>query len=231
MFRGLYESRFEDCTDIIKQFLYDKLQLNPSEILIERAHRLGKRMRLQFSKRSIIAAFNNYVDTVQILGKAYLLKGSQFSIDRDYPAEILNARKQLWPRFKELKQTKRVRDTITIRYPAQLVKNREVIEDALPEWTDMMRKSRISNGVNTNKNAQPQTSKYQGSYKNQSSCQCQRQYESLVIPSKSDVADGAGRWIAGTELEDADFDNSSKCNVSQMNVTMTLCVKDLAINS
>ena len=134
-----------------------------SEILIERAHRLGKRTRLQFSKRPIIAAFNNYVDTVQILGKAYLLKGSQFSIDRDYPAEILNARKQLWPRFKELKQTKRVRDTITIRYPAQLVKNREVIEDALPEWTDMMRKSRISNVVNTNKNAQPQTSNYQGS--------------------------------------------------------------------
>ena len=53
-----------------------------------------------------------------------------YVIDRDYPAEILNARKQLWPRFKELKQTKRVRDTITIRYPAQLVKNREVIEDA-----------------------------------------------------------------------------------------------------
>ena len=210
IFRGLYESRSEDCTDIIKQFFYDKLQLNPSEILIERAHRLGKRTRLQFSKRPIIAAFNSYVDTVQILGKAYLLKGSQFSIDRDYPAEILNARKQLWPRFKELKQTKRVRDTITIRYPAQLVKNREVIEDALPEWTDMMRKSRISNVVNTNKNAQPQTSNYQGSYKNQSSRQ--RQYESWAIPSKSDVADGAGRWIAGTELEDADFDNSSKCD-------------------
>ena len=45
--------------------------------------------------------FNNYVDIVQFLGKAYLLKGSQFSIDRDYLAEILNARKQLWPRFKE----------------------------------------------------------------------------------------------------------------------------------
>ena len=122
IFHGLYESRSEDCTDIIKQFLYDKLQLDPSEILIERAHRVGKRARLQFSKRPINAAFNNYVDNVQILGKAYLLKGSQFSIDRDYPAEILNARKQLWPRFKELKQTKRVRDTITIRYPAQLVK-------------------------------------------------------------------------------------------------------------
>ena len=26
------------------------------------------------------------------------------------------------------------------------------------------------------------------------------------------MADGAGRWIAGTELEDADFDNSSKCD-------------------
>ena len=72
----------------------------------------------------------------------------------------------------------------------------------------MMRKSRISNVVNTNKNAQPQTSNYQGSCKNQSSRQ--RQYKSWVIPSKSDVADDAGRWIAGTQLEDADFDNSSK---------------------
>ena len=38
----------------------------------------------------------------------------------------------LWPRFNELRQNKRERDTVEIRYPAQLVKNNVVIEDAFP---------------------------------------------------------------------------------------------------
>ena len=36
IFRGLYESRSEDCTDIIKQFLYDKLQLNPIDFELKK---------------------------------------------------------------------------------------------------------------------------------------------------------------------------------------------------
>ena len=43
----------------------------------------------------------------KILKNARLLRGTRYSVDRDYPAEITNARKLLWPRFKELRQNKR----------------------------------------------------------------------------------------------------------------------------
>lgn len=151
IFRGLYESsRNDDCIAFVKEFLETELRLDASRITIERAHRLGRKKRYQFSRRPIIAAFNNYADTVRILEYANMLRGSQFSIDRDYPLEIYNARKLLWPRYKELKRNKRERDQVSIRYPAQLVKNNEVIEDAFPEWFEMTKKSRIQSVLSAN---------------------------------------------------------------------------------
>lgn len=68
------------------------------------------------------------------------LKGSQFRIDRDYPKEITAARQRLWPRFKELKsQNKKV----SLQYPARLVLNGRVIEDALPDWYEVLKADRI----------------------------------------------------------------------------------------
>ena len=130
---------------MLKQFFEVDLELNPElhGIVIERAHRFGRKTRNRFSKRPIIAAFNNYSDTVKILNSARLLRGTQFSVDRYYPAEITNARKLLWPRYKALKQNKRERDTVESQYPARLVKNNVVIEDAFPGWTDVMKGTRV----------------------------------------------------------------------------------------
>ena len=134
---------------VLKQFLNNDLQLNPDSegMIIEREHRLGRKTRMRFSKRPIIAAFNNYSGTEKIRKNARLLRGTRSSVDRDYPAEITNARKLLWPRFKELRQNKRQRDTVEIRYPAQLVKNNVVIEDAFPGWNDIMKGNKISPSV------------------------------------------------------------------------------------
>ena len=73
----------------------------------------------------------NYSGLQKILYNARLLRGTLFSFDNDYPAEMTNARKLLWPHFKELKQNKREGDTVVIRLPAQLVKNNVFIDDAL----------------------------------------------------------------------------------------------------
>ena len=82
---------------VVKQFLRNDLQVNPDAegIIIGRAHRLGRKTHTRFSKRPIIATFNNYADTEKVLNNARLLRGTHFSVDKDYPAEITNARKSL----------------------------------------------------------------------------------------------------------------------------------------
>ena len=47
--------------------------------------------------------FRDYCDVELIFSKANLLKNTNFSIDRDMPKEISDARKRLWPQFKSLK--------------------------------------------------------------------------------------------------------------------------------
>ena len=79
----------------LNSFFNVDLQLAPDmdDIVNEKAHRLCRKTHMRFSKRPIIAAFNTYSDTVNILNSARLLRGTHFSIDRDYPAEIMNAMK------------------------------------------------------------------------------------------------------------------------------------------
>lgn len=85
-------------------------------------------------------AFRDYIDTERIIERAYRLKGSKFGIDRDYPKEIAAARQLLWPRFKELKQHN---NNVSLQYPARLVLNGRVIEDALPDWYEVLKATRI----------------------------------------------------------------------------------------
>ena len=100
LFRGFPDSRDEDCRRVIRNFLEEKLGVEEPPT-IERAHRLGRFYRLKRS-RPIIVAFSFYVDTedLKILSLAGSLKGTSFSINRDYPMEITNARRTLWPQFK-----------------------------------------------------------------------------------------------------------------------------------
>ena len=66
---------------------------------IERAHSVGKFK--QGACRPVIAAFHDYQDTKEIMSNARKLKGTNLSVNRDYPAEIVEARKVLFPLYKE----------------------------------------------------------------------------------------------------------------------------------
>lgn len=72
----------------------DQLQLDDarSSIVIDRAHRLGKRRNRAFSRRPIIVAFKDFADTERILSRGYFLKGTRFGVNRDYPMEINEVR-------------------------------------------------------------------------------------------------------------------------------------------
>ena len=86
IFRGFFEFRNENCTDVMYQFLYEQLNLDAESVVIERAHRLG-RWDPNKRKRPMIVLFRNYQSVEKIIDKAWMLGNTPYRIDRDYPRE------------------------------------------------------------------------------------------------------------------------------------------------
>lgn len=148
LFHGIPEVVNEDSVSIIKEFLSTKLKL-PSiiDIHIQRAHRLG---RMQYNRggrgfrprhRPIIVALRDDQDVDEILSNANRLTGTPFGINRDYPPEIVQARKDLYPMMKRYRAEK-PGSKVTIQFPARLVIDRTVIVDKFPDWHEVLRRSR-----------------------------------------------------------------------------------------
>ena len=70
---------------------------------IERAHRLGEK-RDDGKPRPIVAKFLRYQDKEYIRKSAYLLKGTKIGIAEQFPKEIAEARKKLYPVMKKSKK-------------------------------------------------------------------------------------------------------------------------------
>ena len=90
--------------------------------------------------RPIIVAFGQYRNTNTILETAYMLRGSDFSVSLDLPKEILNARKNLMPQYKQQQQIRG--NKVTLEYPAKLIVNGQVIADGFPDWHRYMQTDR-----------------------------------------------------------------------------------------
>lgn len=148
--KGLCEHAAENCFELINEFLFNELELDSRNICIDRAHRIGKRRGFGISRRPMIVAFRDFQDTVRIMDRAFKLKGSRFGLDRDYPHEISNARKLLWNRYKELKAAGR---EVTLEYPARLVVARKVVEDAFPDWYEVLKVNRVEPIISEEVNA------------------------------------------------------------------------------
>ncbi|MEW8548621.1 MAG: hypothetical protein AB2693_34400 [Candidatus Thiodiazotropha sp.] len=140
LFHGLRETRNENCIDIVCQFVQDQLQIQISDLDISRAHRLGRFDRNR--DRPIIVAFQAYPTAEKIMKQGYCLKDTNFSISRDYPLEIIRARKTLWPEYKQIK-VQNPNAKVAIVYPAKLIINGRVVKDLFPEWDNVLRGSRI----------------------------------------------------------------------------------------
>ena len=147
LFWGVPETLGEDCIALVKDFLSDKLHLDHDKIFIQRAHRLGKLKQRshrggQPKHRPIIAAFRDYPDVELILSNADKLGGTSCGINRDYPQEIVNARKPLFREKKALK-LKHPTASISVQFPAKLVKDGRVIRDMFPEWHTVLKRDRL----------------------------------------------------------------------------------------
>ena len=147
VFWGITENMRIECKQLIQNFMRDELVLDPSEMYIERAHRLGSLNSDVYRnktdpKRPIIVRFRDYIDTERVLEQGYRLKGSNFGIDRDYPKEIASARKELYS-CNEAKEARRRNLRVQIKFPAKLYIEGRIVRDMFPGWFDVMKESRI----------------------------------------------------------------------------------------
>ncbi|MEW8548703.1 MAG: hypothetical protein AB2693_34815 [Candidatus Thiodiazotropha sp.] len=139
---------------VISEFLCDKLGLDSEAICIQRAHRIGKPQRRQtFIGRSVrprhrplIVAFRDFQDVELILSNASKLQGTSFGINRDYPQEIVAARKSLMKEKKELK-AKCPNSQISVQYPAKLIQDGRLVKDMFPDWYNCMKSDRLDDSL------------------------------------------------------------------------------------
>ena len=96
----------EDCLKIVKEVLQNKLELDASQIDIARCHRKGFRKNLRNERNSnekprpIIFKLQNYKDRQNIWESRFKLKNTKIFLNEDFPQEINQKRKTLFPIMK-----------------------------------------------------------------------------------------------------------------------------------
>ena len=96
-FDGIKESRGEDCFKTIKQTLI-AMDEEFEIISLDRVHRLGPyKPNRESDPRTVIVKFTHYVDRERVWSKRNSLKGTHTWVKEDYPREIEQRRKKLWP--------------------------------------------------------------------------------------------------------------------------------------
>lgn len=155
IFWGLTENTSRNCEDLILNFMARDMGIDTGGMVIDRAHRVGAitqihKLNRTDPKRPVIARFRDYRDTEHILERSHKLKGTKFRIDRDYPKEIVEARKRL--QYCEEAVNARKRGVkVQIKYPARLFINGQFVRDEFPDWYDCMKINRID-GTSVTKN-------------------------------------------------------------------------------
>ena len=150
IFRDISESIQENYKEKIMSFVSMQMDIHDA-IVINRAHRLGR-----FKKdlnRPIIVAFRDYADTELIMSSARSIANTGYGVSRDYPLEITQARKALWPTDKDLR-SKNGNTEVKLVFPAKIVVNGKVADDMFPNWDEYVNTSRVKPCVNTSPNTQ-----------------------------------------------------------------------------
>ena len=96
-FEGIKEHEnesWEDCENKIYDLLENKLEMDIENVVIERAHRTGKKNKNR--SRPIVAQFSFYKDKMNILKNCKKLKNTRFSIYEDFSRETAAIRKEKW---------------------------------------------------------------------------------------------------------------------------------------
>lgn len=71
------------------------------------------------------------------MSNARKLNGTMLRFNRDYPSEIVKARRALYPMYKEYRN-QNIYNKVSIQYPANHVLNGVEIYDIFPDWSEIM---------------------------------------------------------------------------------------------
>ena len=80
LIHGLMETKTEDTDEMVLDVINNKLNIEMSQISIDRSHRLGKRKGPGQKPRAIIVKFTRYKDRHHVFSKKKLLKGTGISV-------------------------------------------------------------------------------------------------------------------------------------------------------
>ena len=119
LFIGLPEAEDEDCERMLTTFVRNKMKVRKS-IGFERVHRIGRKRDTDDQRvRPVVAKFSNFKDRELVRKQApQTLKGSDVWVQEQFPPEIEQRRKALYPVMsaerKKKKKVSLVRDTLYI---------------------------------------------------------------------------------------------------------------------
>ena len=80
LIHGLTKTKTEDTDKMVLDVISNKLNIEMSQLSIDRSLRMGKRKRLGQKPRAIIVKFTRYKDRHQVFRKKKLLKGTGISV-------------------------------------------------------------------------------------------------------------------------------------------------------
>ena len=150
IFRDISESIQENYKEKIVSFVSMQMDIH-DDIVVNRALRLGRSKK--DLNRPITVAFRDYADTELIMSSARSLAKTGYGVSRDYPVEITQARKALWPTYKDLR-SKNGNTKVKLVFPAKTVVNGKVADDMFPNWDEYVNTPRVKPCVNTSPNTQ-----------------------------------------------------------------------------
>ncbi|KAK3092256.1 hypothetical protein FSP39_000397 [Pinctada imbricata] len=115
IFSCIPESPGEDTESVLRDFMYNELEIE-QEFEYANVHRFGRQSKDR--PRPIVAKFLFQRDLDYVLKSARKLRGKRYQINRQFPNEIEQARRCLYPVMKELRKkgdrVKLVRDTLFV---------------------------------------------------------------------------------------------------------------------
>ena len=107
-FEGIEESTnetWQDTENKVKYLISSHMPEVGGDIVLERAHRVGRRSSAESKPRKIVAHFLNYKDHESVLKAKKKLRGTNVFVNEDYSDWVKKKRMDLMPELKEARRT------------------------------------------------------------------------------------------------------------------------------
>jgi ribA/ribD-fused uncharacterized protein len=147
-FDGIKEERGEDCVAIIQDIITN-MDIDVKQVRILRAHRSGPFRHLKGAPRPIVVEFPSCTDRERVWSKRNALKGTHIWLGEDFPNEIQDRRRKLWPYLRAARDgdpnnNPNTRVTANLRVDKLIINNQAYNVDNLHLLPDFV-KNRVAN--------------------------------------------------------------------------------------